>query len=115
MVQPVLARCDLLYLSAHVSEVWRYGQSLNKVVDYMLAGKPIVASYTGFPSMINEAECGRFVPSGDVQALATEIVRLSNLQPQALADMGNRGRQWLLAHRTYPALALQLRTVLFPA
>ncbi len=34
---------------------------MNKVVEYMLAGKPIIASYTGYPSMINEAECGYFV------------------------------------------------------
>ena len=58
MVQPVLARCDLLYFSVHASKVWKYGQSLNKVIDYMMAGKPIVASYTGYPSMINEAACG---------------------------------------------------------
>ncbi len=44
MVQDVLRRCDLLYFSVHVSKVWRYGQSLNKVIDYMLAGKPVVAS-----------------------------------------------------------------------
>lgn len=56
MVQSVLARCDLVYFSVHVSTVWRFGQSLNKVIDYMLSGKPIIASYTGYPSMINEAE-----------------------------------------------------------
>ena len=28
---------------------------MNKVVDYMLAGKYIVAQYTGYPSFINEA------------------------------------------------------------
>ena len=42
MVQSVLSRCDLLYFSVHVSTVWKYGQSLNKVIDYMLAGKPVV-------------------------------------------------------------------------
>jgi len=66
MVQSVLSHCDLLYFSVHVSEVWKYGQSLNKVIDYMLSGKPVVASYTGYPSMINEADCGSYVPAGDV-------------------------------------------------
>ena len=34
---------------------------MNKVVEYMLAGKPILASYSGHPSMINEAACGTFI------------------------------------------------------
>ena len=73
MVQSVLAKCDLLYFSVHVSKVWQYGQSLNKVIDYMMAGKPVVASYTGYPSMINEANCGTYVPAGDVPALRQEV------------------------------------------
>lgn len=114
MVQSLLRRCDLLYFSTHVSDVWKYGQSLNKMIDYMLSGKPIVASYTGFPSMINEADCGRFVPSGDVKALKDEIVRLATITPEARAEMGQRGRQWILAHRNYRALAQAYRAILFP-
>lgn len=113
MVPSVLAQCDLLYFSTHVSEVWQYGQSLNKVIDYMLSGKPIVASYTGFPSMINEADCGLFVPSGDVNALKEEILRFVAMAPQARAAMGKRGRQWILTHRNYQALARDYRAVLF--
>ena len=40
------------------SKVWDYGQSMNKIVDYMMAGKPVVASYSGYPSMLNEAGSG---------------------------------------------------------
>jgi glycosyltransferase involved in cell wall biosynthesis len=114
IVQSVLQRCDLLYFATHVSEVWRYGQSLNKMIDYMLSGKPILASHTGFPSMINEADCGRFVPSGDVKALKNEIVRMTAMTPEARAEMGQRGRQWILAHRNYRALARDYRAILFP-
>lgn len=105
MVQAVLAKCDLLYFSVHVSKVWRFGQSLNKVTDYMLAGKPVVASYTGHPSMINEAECGTYVPAGDVSALSKEIKRYAAMSPEARADIGARGRAWIMANRTYGKLA----------
>ncbi|MEA2017506.1 MAG: glycosyltransferase family 4 protein, partial [Campylobacterota bacterium] len=54
-VKYFLQKCDILYLSTKDSKVWDYGQSMNKVVEYMLASKPIIASYTGYPSMINEA------------------------------------------------------------
>lgn len=114
MVQSVLARCDLLYFSVHPSRVWLYGQSLNKVIDYMLSGKPIVASYTGFPSMINEAACGTYVPAGDVDALEAEILRLAAMPPAQLEAMGARGRTWLLKHRSYGVLASDFLKVLFP-
>lgn len=105
MMQAVLARCDVLYFSVHVSRVWRFGQSLNKVIDYMLAGKPVVASYTGYPSMINEAGCGIYVPAGDVQALRRELVRYASMPASERAEVGARGRAWILANRRYPKLA----------
>lgn len=114
MVQAVLSRCDLLYFSVHVSEVWRYGQSLNKVIDYMLSGKPVVASYTGFPSMINEAGCGSYVPAGDVATLSEEILRYASMQESERVAMGARGRAWLLEHRSYAALAKDYLNIIFP-
>jgi glycosyltransferase involved in cell wall biosynthesis len=111
-VQSILSRCDVLYLSTHRSEIWEYGQSLNKLIDYMMAGKPILASYSGFPSMINEADCGRFVPAGDVPALRDEILRFAEMSPLERQAMGQRGRDWLLANRCYTALAKQYLAIL---
>ena len=59
-VQGFLRRCDILFLATMPSKVWLYGQSMNKVVDYMLAANFIVAQYEGYYSMINEANCGVF-------------------------------------------------------
>jgi glycosyltransferase involved in cell wall biosynthesis len=112
MVQSVLAKCDLLYFSVHVSKVWQYGQSLNKVIDYMMAGKPVVASYTGYPSMINEANCGTYVPAGDVSALKQEVVRYAHMDTQERLLMGARGKAWLLENRSYPKLAKEYLGIL---
>lgn len=105
MVQSVLAHCDILYFAVHVSRVWKYGQSLNKVVDYMLAGKPIMASYTGFPSMIDESGGGTFVPAGDVDALKQEILRYAAMSAQERGKIGACARHWLLENRRYEKLA----------
>jgi len=114
MVQSVLSYCDLLYFSVHVSKVWKYGQSLNKVIDYMLSGKPIVASYTGYPSMINEAECGSFVPAGDINALKKEILRYNAMTAEEREVIGMRGRTWILKNRTYETLAKNYLALMFP-
>ena len=105
MVQSVLQRCDLAYFSTHPSAVWKFGQSLNKVVDYMLAGKPVVASYSGYPSMIDEAGSGVFVPAGDVAALKAEIERMAALPHEQRTAMGEAGRRWIVENRSYATLA----------
>lgn len=104
-VHDFLTRCDLLYLSVHKSTVWDFGLSLNKLIDYMLAEKPIVASYSGHKSMINEAGCGTFVPAADVQSLRREIQRYADLDPEERRREGARGREWLLRTRRYETLA----------
>ena len=104
-VRCFLAKCDILYLSTKNSLVWEYGQSMNKIVEYMLSGKPILASYTGFPSMINEAGCGRFVATSTPEALRDAILELIALGQDELEKMGEGGRKWIWEHRKYPDLA----------
>lgn len=100
-----LQNCDVLYLSTKKSKVWDYGQSMNKVVEYMLAGKPILASYSGFPSMINEAECGWLVNSADEVILTDTILEISKMSKQQLETIGKRGKDWIIKNRNYAKLA----------
>lgn len=112
-VQAVLAECDVVFFSVFPSKVWEYGQSLNKVIDYMLSGNPVVASYSGFPSMINEANCGSFVPAGDAGALASELKRYAAMTKSERKLIGARGREWLLQHRTYDKLTKTFGDAIF--
>ena len=84
---------------------WGIEVTLPDGIDYMLAGKPIVASYSGYPSMVNEADCGVFVPVEDVDALRAEFERLALLSPAERKAMGERGRTWLLENRRFETLA----------
>lgn len=104
-VQAVLARFDALYLSTSPSNVWKYGQSLNKLIDYMLAAKPVVASYDGYQSMINEARSGVFVSPEDLDGLIETFRHLSRSDSRELVRMGDAGRAWVLEHRNYLTLA----------
>jgi glycosyltransferase involved in cell wall biosynthesis len=104
-VHSVLSKSGVVYFSTYKSKVWHYGQSLNKVIDYMLSGRPIIASYSGFPSMINEAECGFFTPAEDHIALANKVVEISLMNLSDLDLMGARGRPWLIKNRDFKLLA----------
>ena len=101
-VQGLLRRCDILFLSSFPSKVWVYGQSMNKVVDYMLAAKYIVAQYTGHPSFINEAQCGVFTDAAGLKECLDKAIDM----PRATRDAaGLAGREWLLEHQNYETLA----------
>lgn len=113
MVQSVLAKGDLLYFSVHDSKVWDYGQSLNKVIDYMLAAKPVVASYNGYPSMIDESGCGVFIPANNVDSMVAAILEMQGKSMDERIRMGQRGREWLLENRNYSKLADDYLAILF--
>jgi glycosyltransferase involved in cell wall biosynthesis len=113
-VRAELQQCDLLYLSTYPSRVWEFGQSLNKVIDYMLSGRPVLASFGGHPSMIDEAGCGVFVRPGDPSAVAQELRRFAAMPTEDRHAMGVRGREWLLEHRSFARLAADYHDLLFP-
>lgn len=104
-VPSFLNECDVLYLSTHDSEVWDYGQSMNKVVEYMYAAKPIIASYSGYPSMIDESGAGVFVPANDKEMLKNELLKMSKMDAADLEMMGSKGHSWIQKYRDYNVLA----------
>jgi len=104
-VKHFLQKCDILYLSTKDSKVWKYGQSMNKVVEYMLASKPIIASYTGYPSMINEGNCGYFENTSNANDLKDKILSIVNLREEERKKLGENGKKWIYENRQYSQLA----------
>ncbi|MGF1532253.1 MAG: glycosyltransferase family 4 protein [Bernardetiaceae bacterium] len=104
-VQSFLRHCQLLYDSVADTVIYRYGLSRNKWMDYMYAAKPIVASYSGFLSLINEAQCGEAVPAEDPKALADKLLAYAQKPPQELEAMGQRAHDFLIENRTFETLA----------
>lgn len=104
-IDAFLRQCDIVYLSTKESRVWDYGQSMNKVVEYMRAGRPILANYSGHPSMINEAQCGRFLRGATAEQVKEAILSFIALGQEELRRMGERGKSWVNQRRSYPVLA----------
>ena len=104
-VQYFLSKCDVLYLSTQDSKVWDFGQSMNKVVQYMLSGKPVIASYSGYPSMLNEAGSGVFIPVGDQDTLKDALIKYAFLDENKRKMIGHKGKEWILSRRLYKTLA----------
>lgn len=105
-VNNLLSMVNVCY-DSFSSQLAKFGLSRNKWIDYMYAGKPIVCSYSGFQSMVNEANCGSFVEYGDAIALAQEILKYSKMSISELENIGGRGKLFIIENRTFNKLASQ--------
>jgi len=84
----------------------------NKVFDYMAAGRPVILAIDGvIRKVVENAECGLFVPPGDPQALAEAIRRLAG-DPERAREMGLRGREVVEAHFDRATLAAQFAEII---
>ena len=112
-IQSLFEKCDLLYFSTYNSEIWRYGQSLNKLVEYMLSGKPIVGSYNGYESMINESFCGEFIKPYNEKVILKAILKYKNMNPTERKKIGFRGKKWIIKNRSYKKLSKNLADLIY--
>ncbi|WP_415890281.1 glycosyltransferase family 4 protein [Neptuniibacter sp. SY11_33] len=99
------SKCDLMVVSTNPAKIWKYGHSLNKIVDYMLAARPSLFIYDGYDDMVSAAKCGFFINTFKPSKIALEIDRIAKTPKGTLAEMGEAGRRWLLSRRKYSVLA----------
>lgn len=104
-VQTLLNFVDVVYDSVHNSDLYMYGLSRNKWIDYFHAGKPLVFSGPSTVSIISEANCGFVVKPEDVDGLEKKFRSILEMEPQALRQMGQNGQNFIKSERSYEKLA----------
>ena len=85
----------------------------NKVFDYMACERPVLLAIDGVARELvcEQARAGVFAAPENAAALAHAIRRLAD-DPDGRAEMGRRGRAWVLAHATRESLAAEYLEVL---
>jgi glycosyltransferase involved in cell wall biosynthesis len=100
-----LGELDIAYIGWHHNPLYRFGISPNKLMDYMMAGKPIVHSVSAGNDPVAEAGCGITVAPADAGAVAEAILELAALPAERRQEMGMAGKDYILRHQTYALLA----------
>lgn len=98
-VPELLASADVLILPLKKG-VGRYSIP-SKLAGYMLSSKPVLAfidTDSDAADIIQDAECGWIVPSGNIQALALKMQEICTLPETSLAVPGQSGRVYALKH-----------------
>jgi glycosyltransferase involved in cell wall biosynthesis len=104
-VPALLAAVDIATLAWQRVPIYRFGIAPNKLMDYMMAGVPVLHAVDAGNDPVAEAGCGLTVPPESPQALADGLLRLAAVPQPERQAMGQRGRAFVLAHHTYAVLA----------
>lgn len=103
---PALLRAlDALYIGLQRQPLFRFGVSPNKLMDYMMAARPVVHAIEAGNDLVAESGCGVSVPAEDPGAVAVAIRRLATTRPEERREMGERGRRYILERHTYDVLS----------
>ncbi|MDC8783941.1 glycosyltransferase family 4 protein [Roseateles koreensis] len=104
-IPALLQHFDIAYIGWQRTPIYRFGIAPNKLMDYMMARRPVLHSVEAGNDPVAEAAAGLTVPPEDAAAVAAGVLQLAALPAEERAAMGERGRAFVLAHHTYPVLA----------
>lgn len=104
-VPAFLDRMDALYLGLVRSPLYRFGISLNKMFEYMMAAKPVIFAADASNNPIADNEAGVSPGAENPQAVADAVRWLVKRSAAERAEMGHRGREFVRSRHDYPHLA----------
>jgi glycosyltransferase involved in cell wall biosynthesis len=90
-VPALLRRFDLAYIGWRRQPLYRFGISPNKLIDYMMAARPVLHAVEAGNNPVADAGCGLTVAPEDPQAVADGILALQALGPTAAPRSASAG------------------------
>ncbi len=104
-IPALLEMFDFLYIGLQRQALFRFGISPNKLIDYMMAGKPVIQAIDAGNNIVKEARCGIDIEPENPKAIADAVKKLRQLPQDELERMGENGREYVLQHHDYKVLA----------
>ena len=104
-IPSLLREFDIAYIGWQRSPLYRFGIAPNKLMDYMMANRVVLHSVEAGNDPVADAGCGLTVAPESANAVAEGLRALMRIAPETRAAMGRRGREFVVAHHTYPVLA----------
>lgn len=104
LVPSFLRKIDAAYLGWLPNPLYRYGISANKMMDYLMAGVPVIHATNAVNDPIADAGAGVSVTPGSVQEIAAAIRKLHSLSAEERVAMSNRAQEHATNFFGYPVL-----------
>ena len=102
---PLLGAIDIAYIGWQRVPIYRFGIAPNKLMDYMMAGVPVLHAVDAGNDPVADAGCGLTVPPEAPAAIAAGLRQLATLRDDERRALGERGSAYVRVHHTYAVLA----------
>ena len=104
-IPALLEAMDVLYIGLRSESVYRYGVSPNKLMDYMMAGRPIVCAIEAGNDPVGEVGCGVTIRPNDAKEIVRAVDGFASVNVSERRAIGARGRLHIESNNLYPMLA----------
>jgi glycosyltransferase involved in cell wall biosynthesis len=111
-IPSLLASMDALYIGLKKEPLFRFGVSPNKLLDYMMAAKPVIYAIDAGNDLVVESGCGISVESENPEAVSQAVMELLRMPAADLEAMGQRGWDYVMAYHDYKVLAQEFLDIL---
>jgi glycosyltransferase involved in cell wall biosynthesis len=103
-VPALLQFFDLAYIGLQRQPLFRFGVAPNKLIDYMMAARPVLYAIESGNDLVTESGCGVAVRAEDAAAVAQGVRSMLAMDADQRKTMGQRGKKFVLENLTYPVL-----------
>jgi glycosyltransferase involved in cell wall biosynthesis len=103
----LLSNFNTLFIGAQRQSLYRFGISPNKLIDYMMAGKPIIQSIEASNNMVEDYQCGIAVEPENAKAVAEGISKIMKMKKSEQEKLGKNGHEAALKFHDYNVLSEQ--------
>ena len=111
-IPSLLSQMDALLIVWQKLPIYRFGICPNKLMDYMMAGKPIIHGISAGNDLVAETGCGISVPAEDPPALAKAIETLMAIPASQREDMGKKAQEYVINYHDYRVLSQKFLEVM---
>lgn len=91
----LLTYIDCVYIGAHQSPLYRFGLCINKMVDAMMAGKPIICAITAPETWVEQSKCGINVGSDNINGVIDAINKMKNITEDDKKNISENGQRFV--------------------
>jgi glycosyltransferase involved in cell wall biosynthesis len=103
-VPALLQFFDLAYIGLQRQPLFRFGVAPNKLIDYMMAARPVLYAIESGNDLVTESGCGVAVGAENAAAVTQGVRNMLTMDADQRKTMGLRGKKFVLDNLTYPVL-----------
>ncbi|MEH7437945.1 glycosyltransferase family 4 protein [Neobacillus drentensis] len=100
-----LSKMDALYIGWRRSPLYRFGVSPNKLLDYLMAGRPIIHGIEAGNDLVAESSAGISIEPENPSEIASAVKKMRNYSKEALNEMGMNGKRFVVDTHDYRVLS----------